>query len=707
MANRQVLELEQSRITLLYARLDTVRRHTAEALRAEYAKGVSGGTHQARMEREVSAKEHARRLAQLNGVERGLCFGRIDDVLEETLYIGRVGLRNEEHETILVDWRAPAARPFYAATPTYPGTLVRRRHLRTRGRTVVGVDDEVFDLDRDNLDGGFVGEAALLAALGRRRTGRMGDVVATIQTEQDRVIRSGLHGTLVVQGGPGTGKTVAALHRAAYLLYAYRETLERRGVLVVGPNTTFLRYISQVLPSLGETDVVLAGVGDLFPGVRATADDDPFEAVIKGDLGMVDALAKAVADRQRVPEGDLEIHVDGMDLVVPHHLCVAARNRARNSGRPHNVARKLMALDLLRALAVDETAKLDRPADDDELAYIRKVLWHEPPVRAAIDALWPVTTPQELVREMLGKGPGDPWTTGDVPLLDEAAELLGEEPAARRPDDDRREQELFAREVLTVTGVEEVEAALLADLNATPGEEITTAQRAERDRTWVYGHVIVDEAQELSAMAWRMIMRRIPTRSMTIVGDVGQTGSPAGATSWGEMLDQYVTWREERLTVNYRTPQDVMDAAAEVLKEIAPDQEPPISVRPAEEPPRVVPIGPAGPNDVLRAEIDAAAQDLLADGEGRLAIITPAGRYAEVASLVPEAVTLDPLDSPVALMTVTTSKGLEFDGVIVLWPEELAGRDLYVAMTRATRRLVLIHERELPPPLAGLARLAK
>ncbi|GAB1822225.1 HelD family protein [Herbidospora sp. RD11066] len=702
MANRQVLELEQSRITQLYERLDSVRRRTAEALKAEYAKGVSGGTHQARVEREVSAKEHARRLAQLNGVERGLCFGRIDDVLEETLYIGRVGLRNDDHETILVDWRAPAARPFYAATPSYPGTLVRRRHLRTRGRTVVGVDDEVFDLDRENVDGGFVGEAALLAALGRKRTGRMGDVVATIQTEQDRVIRSGLHGTLVVQGGPGTGKTVAALHRAAYLLYAYRETLERRGVLVVGPNTTFLRYISQVLPSLGETDVVLAGVGDLFPGVRATVDDEPFEAVIKGDLGMVLAVANAVADRQRVPEGDLEIHVDGMDLAVPHHLCVAARDRARRSGRPHNVARKLMVLDLLRALAIDETAKLDRPVDDDELAYIRKVLWHEPPVRAAIDALWPVVTPQELVRDLLGKEPGDPWTTGDVPLLDEAAELLGEEP---RPEAKKDESaELFAREVLTVTGVEEVEAALLADLNATPGEEVTTAQRAERDRKWIYGHVIVDEAQELSAMAWRMIMRRIPTRSMTIVGDIGQTGSPAGATSWAEMLDQYVTWREERLTVNYRTPRDVMDAAAEVLKEFAPDQEPPISVRPAEEPPRVVPIAQTGLNDVLRAEIDAATRDLLVDGEGRLAIITSGERYAEVASLVPEAVTLDPLDSPVALMTVTTSKGLEFDGVIVLWPEELAGRDLYVAMTRATRRLVLIHEQELPPALAGLTK---
>ncbi|WP_204043880.1 HelD family protein [Acrocarpospora phusangensis] len=705
---------------MLYRRLDTVREQTEKALAGAHARGGPGGTRQARVEREVAADEYARRLAQLNSVERGLCFGRIDlgriDELGEALYIGRVGLRNEEHETVLVDWRAPAARPFYAATASDPAGLVRRRHLRTRGRTVVGMDDEVFDLtqmsdgDRDTL----VGEAALLAALERGRTGRMGDVVATIQTEQDRVIRSGLHGTLVVQGGPGTGKTVAALHRAAYLLYTYRDTLERRGVLVVGPNATFSRYIEQVLPALGETDVVLSSVGELFPGLAATQVDVPGVARIKGDLAMVEAMARAVADRQRVPDGDLEIELGPLTLTVPHAVCVKARKRA--SRHPHNAGRKLFALDLLRALALDEARRLDAPDDPEDLEYARKLLWQEPQVREAIDALWPALTPYRLVGELftdpvrlaaaglsedLLRPRGAPWTVDDVPLLDEAAELVGEEPqtqaqrtAARRA---REEDELYAREVLTITGLEDIDVAAFAEWQHDRGREyLTTASRAAADRGWIYGHVIVDEAQELSAMAWRMVMRRVPTRSMTVVGDLGQTGNAAGARSWGEMLDGYVRWREERLTVNYRTPKEIMDVAADVLREVAPDQKPPRSVRHGE-PPHAIRVTPHTLPGVLARLVGTPV-------DGRLAVITTDERYAEVAALLPEAVTLDPLDSPVAVLTVTRSKGLEFDEVIVVAPEEMAGRELYVAMTRATRRLTVLHEGELPATLRGATR---
>ena len=274
---------------MLYGLLDAARRRSENALREVHGRGGAGGTFAAQVEREVSAAELARRLSQLNGVERGLCFGRMDGTDRRTFYIGRIGLRDEEYEPVLIDWRAPAARPFYAATPNDPAGLLRRRHLYTRGRTVVGLDDEVFDLDRmtEADRRGLAGEAMLLATVGRGRTGRMSDVVATIQAEQDRVIRSALAGVVVVQGGPGTGKTVAALHRAAYLLYTHRKTLERRGVLIIGPNATFLRYISQVLPSLGETDVVMSSLGELFPGVAATAEDEPEAATVKGDLRMV------------------------------------------------------------------------------------------------------------------------------------------------------------------------------------------------------------------------------------------------------------------------------------------------------------------------------------------------------------------------------------------------------------------------------------
>ena len=525
------------------------------------------------------------------------------------MYIGRIGLRDDQLEPRLIDWRAPAAHPFYAATPRDPNGLIRRRHIYTRNRTVTGVDNEVFDLDglsepdRKTLSG----EAMLIASITAGRTGRMGNVVATIQAEQDRVIRASLQGVLVVQGGPGTGKTVAALHRAAYLLYTHRRTLERRGVLVIGPNATFLRYISQVLPSLGETDVVLSSIAELFPGVRAAADDNAEAAVVKGDLKMVNVLRRAVRNRQQVPPGDLEVTADGVRMAVPTERVLRARDRARALRKPHNVARKLFATEMLSALAAAEADALGRQLDPEDLPYARARLWDEPPVRAAVDELWPFLTPQRLVAGLLATegalraaAPGlssaeraailrpdhpDAWTVADVPLLDEAAQLLGTDDSAekarrRSAERERRAEERYAREVLEITGLAGqgfVDAATLADWNRDQGQALTTAERAWADPSWAYGHVIVDEAQELSAMAWRMVMRRIPTRSITVVGDVAQRGSAAGAQSWAEMLDPYVRgkWHEELLTVNYRTPAEIMAVAADVLATVAPDERPP------------------------------------------------------------------------------------------------------------------------------------
>src|ERR1700733_7446821 len=446
---------EQAYVDMLYDLLDRARARAEQALTQTQAGGSTGGTFQARVERDVTAAEQARRLAQLNAVEHGLCFGRTDGYPRKaqhgeepaTLYIGRIGLRDDEHEPLLIDWRAPAARPFYAATPKDSDGLIRRRHIYTRHRTVTGVDDEVFDLDRLPVSERqtLSGEAMLIASVTAGRTGRMTDVVATIQAEQDRVIRAALQGVLVVQGGPGTGKTVAALHRAAYLLYTHRQTLERRGVLVIGPNTTFLRYISQVLPSLGETDVVLSSVAELFPGVHAAPDDNAPAAVLKGDIAMVKVLRQAVKDRQRIPAADLTITVDGVDIAVPRDACVRARDRARGMRRPHNVARKLFVTDMLTALARAEAVVLSRPLDAEDIPYARARLWDEQPVRAALDALWPLLTPQRLVAVLLTEEsalrsaaprlspaeravllrPGNPdaWTVADVPLLDEAVQL--------------------------------------------------------------------------------------------------------------------------------------------------------------------------------------------------------------------------------------------------------------------------------------------
>jgi DNA helicase IV len=734
---------EQAYLDVLYHLLDVARERTERALTQTHARGAAGGTFQARVEREVTAAEQSWRLAQLNAVEQGLCFGRTDaePTAERagTLYIGRIGLRDEEYEPRLIDWRAPAAQPFYAATPNDPHDLIRRRHIYTKNRTVTSVDDEVFDLDRLSEPDrkSLSGEAMLIASITAGRTGRMSDVVATIQAEQDRVIRATLQGVLVVQGGPGTGKTVAALHRAAYLMYTHRRTLERRGVLVIGPNAIFLRYISQVLPSLGETDVVLSSIAELFPGVKAAPDDNPEAAVAKGDIKMVNVLRRAVRNYQQVPPGDLEITVDGLTMTLPRERGVRARDRARGLRKPHNVARKVFVTEMLSALAGAEAAALDRDLDPEDIPLARARLWDEPPVRAAFDALWPFLTPQRVVAGLLASdgvlrraAPGfspaeralilrpdtpDAWTVADVPLLDEAAQLLGIDDSAekarrRAAERERRAEERYAQGVLEITGLADqgfVDAATLAEWNRDAGQVLTTAERAWADPTWAYGHVIVDEAQELSAMAWRMVMRRIPSRSLTVVGDVAQRGSVAGARSWAAVLDPYVRgrWHEELLTVNYRTPAEIMLVAADVLASVAPGEHPPESVREEGVPPRAV-RGLDQVADVVGAELAE-----LGDG-GKLAVIAPATRIAELAQALPAAVPGDRaqvLEAAVALLTVNQAKGLEFDRVVLVDPagiltqSPVGGHDLYVAITRATHRLTVVYDGELPASLHRLA----
>ena len=741
---------------MLYGLLDAARERSEQELAGVRARGGAGGTHQARLERDVSAAEQEKRLAQLNLTERGLCFGRTDDEKRDTLYIGRIGLRDDDYDLKLIDWRAPAARPFYAATPRNPAGLVRRRHIYTRLRQVTGVDDEVFDLDKlsDADRSTLSGEAALIAAVSSARTGRMADVVATIQAEQDRVIRAGLPGVLVVQGGPGTGKTVAALHRAAYLLYTHRRILERRGVLVIGPNATFLRYISQVLPSLGETDVVLHTLGDLFPGVQTTDTRDP-AAVVKGDKRMVKVIQQAVRDRQRVPRGDLTVDADGVDIPLKRQAVLRARDRARSGRSPHNVARKVFVTDLLNELARAEARILNRPFDDEDLPYARTRLWAEPGVFDALDELWPLLTPEQLLSGLLGSPQAirsaagslldhpergqltrtahpSRWTVADVPLLDEAAELLGTDDSALRAAGRaearaRALEEKYAREVMQITydssgtslaelGI--VDAETLAAWNRDSGAVQSTAERAAADRSWAYGHVIIDEAQELSAMAWRMVLRRNPARSMTVVGDVAQTGSPAGATSWKDMLGPLVgaNWREERLTVNYRTPSEIMVVAAQVLASVSPGEEPPASVRSEGRGPAAVHVPASGLADALAAGVAARGQAELAelggpDG-GRLAVIAPDSLIAAIAAALPVAVPGDrpeSLDAQAALLTVSQAKGLEFDRVIVAGPSgilsqsENGGHDLYVAITRATHRLTVVYDGELPAALRSLA----
>jgi DNA helicase IV len=747
---------EQEYVWLLYGRLDDMRKRASDRLAEVLRQG--GGTHQARTEREAFSAMYIQQIAQFDAAEHGLCFGRLDFHSGNRFYIGRIGIHDDsgEYEQLLMDWRADAARPFYLATAASPAGVRRRRHIKTRDRAVVSLDDEVLDLAAADpaKHEGLTGESSLMAALSTSRTGRMRDIVETIQAEQDWIIRSELAGVLVVQGGPGTGKTAVALHRAAYLLYTYRRQLLKRGVLVVGPNATFLRYIDQVLPSLGETSVLLSTVADLYPGISARGSDPPETAEIKGRLDMADVIAAAIRDRQRVPERPVEVQIDRETLRLSPAVCKKARERARRSRRPHNQARQVFAREIADALTRQLAARIGAnvlgeenllgKADVDEL---RHEVRNDPGVRALIERLWPLLTPQRLVDELLSSAdrlasaaprlitaersallrpPGSEWTPADVPLLDEAAERLGEDDRAARlaAERRRRAQVDYARGVLDIIsrdleddpeilmGSDLVDAGRLA-MRQEEDEGLTAAERAAGDRTWAFGHIIVDEAQELSEMAWRMLMRRCPSRSMTIVGDVAQTGSLAGASSWSSVLERYQgeRWRLTGLTVNYRTPAEIMAIAADVLAAIDPALELPHSVRDTGTVPwRLA----ASPPDLADSLADAASQAAAATGDGRLGVIVPAARLDEfgmaIQAVMPDAAVGEDsdLERPVVVLTVAQAKGLEFDSVLIGDPAGIVAEsrrglnDLYVAMTRATQRLGVVYSGDLPKVLDGL-----
>jgi DNA helicase IV len=747
------LALEQGYVNEMYGRLDELRAAASSALRRVRGDGAFG-TPQARSERDAFATMHEARLAQLDAAEDRLCFGRIDLQGGERHHVGRLGLSDEAQRQLLVDWRAPAARPFYQATAVERGGAVLRRHLFTQARTVIHLEDDVLDLDALDGDGqvALSGEGALLAALNSGRTGRMGDIVSTIQSEQDRIIRSDLPGVMVVQGGPGTGKTAVALHRAAYLLYTYRDRLERSGVLLVGPSTVFLRYIGQVLPSLGETGVVTSTVGDLLPGIRTATHDVREVAAVKGDAAMADVLARALADRRRVPSRPLRFNVRGVDLTLSVRAIESALNSTLNRGRAYNDGRERFLLQLMDDLSRQLARGLRIDFNSDNRTDLHGDLRDDRDVRRELNLMWLPVTAERLVADLFASdqrlanaAPGwsaakrgllrrerdTPWTVEDVPLLDEAAELIGEDDERARQADrvaaaNRRADLDHAQSVLQMgsTAPGMFTAETLADRWAETGPSLTVAERAENDRTWTYGHVIVDEAQELSPMAWRMLMRRCPSRSMTLVGDLAQLAAAAGVRSWGEVLDPYVEgrWRQEELTITYRTPEQIMLVAADVLVASGSSLIPPRSVRASRWTPvahRVAAVDAEHIAPVLADELT------LLDG-GRLAVVVPRPAHpADPARLAaalevqlralghgtaPVAVGAgaDALDSPVAVLTVDEVKGLEFDAVILCEPTQLLDSsswgwgDLYVALTRPTQRLRVVHSLDLPESLSRL-----
>ena len=730
---------EQEFVDRAYSRLDQLRsqyREQRQKIDANHGVGNAQGW----TERDALATHFAELSSRLDNVEERLVFGRLDMKDHATHYIGRISLLDEHSSPLLVDWRAPISAPFYQATAQEPLGVVRRRHIATRARTVTSVEDELLDVDQAQHQGlTLQGEGALMSALSSARSGRMGDIVATIQGEQDRVIRASDRGILVVQGGPGTGKTAVALHRAAYLLYTQREKLERSGVLIIGPSRTFLRYIEQVLPSLGESGVVQMTIGDIVPGLSAQ-DDDPVDiAAIKGRAAFSRILREAVRLIPRLPDRDQVLQVWNRRVTLRVKDVQEALSRARRSGRPHNVARESFAMGLMELLAgrlIVEAGDASTTADidpDDLRTWISEIR-DSVDARRAINLAWMPTQAPAFLRKLwsrpdllaqanrkagtplsvedlnlLYRTQDQPLTISDIPLIDELEELLGTLDLAsaqkRRAEEQREKEERErANEALKATGLGG--GIVTADMLMRQTQEAPSlrplAERARADRSWTYGHIVIDEAQDLSPMAWRCLLRRCPSRSMTVVGDLDQKRGHRRPHSWKQALGPAARAFSEEfvLSISYRTPRALTRIAQAVMAQHGtPVLYPMEAVRDV---PDCYQVSYTH-KDTLKecvSQVVSTMEERLdreeGEGKGRICVIVPDDQtqlwHADESGA-------SALDQRVSYLTAAGSKGLEFDSVVVVEPGEILEQgsgDLFVALTRATHDLHAVTTTQLP-----------
>ena len=663
-------------------------------------------------ERDAFAFQAAKRLAVLDAEHEGLVFGRLDLSTPETRYIGRIGVRDEDYEPLVIDWRAPAAEAFYRATPASPMDVVRRRVLRCRNDRVIGIEDDLLDGSVDS-DLPVIGEGALMAALSRARGHQMRDIVATIQGEQDEAIRAPYQGVTVIAGGPGTGKTVVALHRAAYLLYSNRKRLEKGGVLVVGPSTVFMNYIERVLPSLGEDSVTLKSIGAVAGDVLRLAVDrvDGAEAAtIKGSLRMLPLLERLVVAPMVEYDEALTLRVSVKGEVLTIGAEKLRRMRAdilanHRNNRSREVAEQAVVNSLWSRFP--EEVATEHELDRDAFADL---VTGQAAFQMLMNAWWPMlSAPRVLARfadaDLLARVAGDlldeherevlaesfrverdqdastsaGWSVADVALLDELVNIIG--PAPREQE---RDEPLF-----------------LEDGDAVP-ELVTTADvlRDEREDSLddephdTFAHVLVDEAQDITPMQWRMLRRRGPQASWTLVGDPAQSSWPVPEETERSMAELVgsAPHRSFRLSTNYRSPAEVFDLAARVIAPVFPEADLPHAVRSTGVEPRLAVCAPDELLDAIGAEVARLAEQV----SGTIGIIVPPSLMGTVrrgASGQPALV--DNLERCV-LVTPLESKGLEYDGVLVVSPDDIVSeapggeRVLYVALTRPTQRLVTL-----------------
>ncbi len=697
----QELAVEQSRVDAVYAHLQhattSARSIAAEgALRysADRERYVREEDGTALFERDAFAFQAARRLATLDAEHEGLVFGKLDLIDREVRYIGRIGVRDLEFEPLVIDWRARAAEPFYRATPAEPMDVVRRRVLRCRNDIVVGIEDDLLNAEAVPEDMAIIGEGALMAALSRARGHQMRDIVATIQAEQDEAIRAPHAGVTVIAGGPGTGKTVVGLHRTAYLLYSNRRRFENGGVLVVGPSPVFMNYIERVLPSLGEDTVTLRSLGQLASDVlscEASRIDETTAAVAKGSLRMLPVLRRLANNLGEVPEGGLLLTVKGEPLRLTTPELVRIRQQVLTR-QPYNHGRAAAEEAIVLAL----WEKAPEGLDVQGLEQFDDLVRSSSTFRQLVSVWWPpMTAPQALRRlgdptimervagdELVGNDRAavaasyalEGWSVADIALLDELVHLLGTPP-------NEQEVDVF------IEGGEASELVTIAD-RLTDKRDVDTEEPHSQ-----YAHVLVDEAQDITPIQWRMLRRRGPQASWTIVGDPAQSSWPDVEES-RRALDNLIGTspsRTFRLSTNYRSPAEVFDLASAYIVTSFPEADLPTAVRHTGIDPLLRETSDAAFAESLVGELSA----LLGQVEGTVAAIVAPSRVSEVRAVVAG----DPAlaeDDRLVVLAALEAKGLEHDGVLVVDPDSIVAespggeRVLYVALTRATQRLVTL-----------------
>jgi hypothetical protein len=695
---QQEIAVEQRHLDRVHARLARLRQEARGAERDGYRLvqvdhgglrlGPANPVTTTLVERDAMVFHAARRRQLLEAEHEGLVFGRLDHRDGRSLYVGRLGVRDADATTLVVDWRAPAAADFYRATAADPRGFVRRRMIRSAGQTVTGLDDDLLQPGAVPAGMRVVGDGALLAGLSRATGAGMRDIVATIQLEQDEAIRAPADGVTLVEGGPGTGKTAVALHRAAYLLYADRQRFSR-GVLVVGPSPTFMAYISTVLPSLGEQAATMRPLGEMVDGVHATRVDPPRLAAVKGSLRMLAVLRRAVRAQVAGAPTTLRLRWRGALLRVDARTLASIRGRTLSRRKGRNEVRRAAFDGVFDALWQEVTTQV--PSFHGSRHQFEAEISERPDFRDFLRAWWPLLRPAQVLGwladqvRLAGWADGaltaaevpelaasfsDRPTVADVALLDELDALLGTPPRAPRPRRDPYQVVPGVRELTTFTQ-----------------RQAARGPRVERDRP-EYAHVVVDEAQDVSPMQWRMLARRGRRASWTVVGDPAQTawtGDPAELVRARDVALGSRPRHEFTLTTNYRNSAEIFELAATVVRAVAPDASLPTPVRST----GIAPVDRRVPPAGVPAAVRAAAREVLAQVEGTVGVITPENRRDEVAGWV--------ADNRVQVVTCREAKGMEYDGVVVVEPDRIrddaGARTLYVALSRATQRLTAVATR--------------